>query len=241
MVVEVRLRMDPGFSHFATMFQIVAEGVDTGTSQLHEEGLELSYTLAQENFENSIKRPAFSDTAGGTVYRPGSRATGKFTFGVGQTFEGETFDRPNQRGFGFPKEDQADAATDRAWRRLEEGVTSMTMPVGFWRDASGGRVEANAGGDDELVPVNRGSRTVQGIEAKLFILRAMDVVFQKMEAAYGRLADEVVQMALAETPVDRNVDVVDIVPVRAYTRVLESGKRGVVRSHARNKPPKTKL
>lgn len=194
MAVIVELLMDPDLSVIPTTFQLVAEGVQSGTRRANKAVLQNMYEYAEQTFAASIERPRHSKTRGGTVYRPDTRATGRFTFGSGKTFVGTIIDNGPVQGVAFPDTDRAEQITGGAWRALEFGVTSMQMPVGFWR-SGGKRVPGRQGGDDELVPTGRGTVEVNGIEAKEFLATAAERGRGDLERAYEELATRVARSA----------------------------------------------
>jgi hypothetical protein len=187
---EITVTMDPSLSTIPTSLQIISEGVPRGTRHINKEVLRSMYRTAASIFEESILRPATSVTAGGQSYRAGSRATGNFTFGDNQTFQGVLIDNGPVQGLGFPDIQTADQRTDRAWRVLEEGTDSMRMPVGSWRDPGGNRVPWGAGSDDAFHPGGSRFVEVSGIEAKRFIQGAVDGGVEALGKAYSQLADD---------------------------------------------------
>lgn len=234
----VEVIVDPDFAVVPSSFAIVAEGVEAGTRSIHEQALRKLYSQAQKNFSARIERPKFSATRGGTVYRPESRATGTFTFGPNGAFRGNLISNGPVQGLSFPDESHADAATKGAWRALEFGTASVTMPVGYWRDAGGSRVPPGQGGDDELVPGSRKMVEVGGIDAKEFISDAVYTVADDIEKAYQRLADEVARDAVTHSVPGQYREVTRTIyvdqRVSGYTtktgRVVESYIRRVPRT-----------
>lgn len=195
----VRLTSDADLTQFKTVFQAVVEGYKAGTGRVFRNAINLTSRWAEQNFRASIERDEHSATLGGQVYRPGSRATGRFTFGPGKTFTGSLLKNlgPNISGFGYPIAERAERLTDGAWRALEFGRPAFTMPPGYWRDSQGNRVRSRSFGGDEFVPARRG-RPIEahGIEAKQFITTAFeDVVARYVEPELRKLAQQVADKA----------------------------------------------
>jgi hypothetical protein len=194
--MSITVTIDPPVESVATSFEIMAEGVAEGTATINRDILDSLYDKSREIFASTIERPGQSATMGGNTYRPGSRATGKFTFGDNATFRGTTTQSGPISTITYPNEDTADSITDRAWRHLEEGSASQQMPLGIWRDSSGSRVPWGEGTDDQFFPGGRKGRggerwEVAGIQAKYFIRDAVTDAADRLELAYQELADDI--------------------------------------------------
>jgi hypothetical protein len=236
---EITVTIDPSLSVVPTSFQIISEGVPRGTRYINREVLSSMYRTAASIFEASIQRPSTSVTAGGQSYRAGSRATGNFTFGDGQTFQGEIIDNGPVQGIGFPNINVADQRTNRAWRMLEEGSDSMRIPVGTWRDPGGRTVPWGAGSDDTFHPGARRFMEASGIQAKLFIQGAIDGGVEVLGRAYSQLADDLSDLVIRHSvpgternqtyTIFRTQEVRGHIragrPVRPYTRQVPVGSR----------------
>ena len=200
-MVKVRIEFDETLTTLPTAMQALSTGFKKGSGQINRTAINLVSRLAEENFRNSIIREETSATLGGQTYRPRSRVTGRFTFGPGKTFTGALLKNlgPDIYGFGYPIVARADARTKKAWRGLEFGWSSMRMPKGFWRDASGSRIRQGRKGEtgishrlfggEEFVPGSRvADQRVAGIEAKQFITTAFeDVVHRYVQPEYDKL------------------------------------------------------
>lgn len=190
MPVIIEARVDPSLAALPTAIDIIAQGVNSGTRAINRQVLDNMYSTASSVFENSIVRPATSVTAGGQSYRAGERATGNFTFGDGETFQGRLSGTGRRQEILFPIVSVADNRTDRAWRPLEFGTGPFQMPGGYWRDVSGNRVEPGEGFDDQFFPGRGDKLRASGITGKFFLTTAIEGAIEQLERAYEQLADD---------------------------------------------------
>jgi hypothetical protein len=133
------------FDRFHFGMAAVKDGIEKGIQQIHAAAIRSLYVEGRKLFKERTNVPPYSRydrseataTLGGSPYRPEARASGRFKFGKGQAFEARIIDEKGISGFGWPVVSQADAVTDRAWRVVEFGASSIKMPSHVWRNASG--------------------------------------------------------------------------------------------------------
>ena len=200
-MVLIEIVPDDGFAVYPSVIAALSKEFITGVGNVNRESINKISIEAEKLFRERIVRPETSRTLGGAVYRPGERQTGHFTFGAGKTFTGSLIRKKAEGvGFAYPIVGRADNLTDRAWRGLEYGWSSMKMPSGDWRNAQGQRVPAGAASNDQFFPRGGGGlRRVRGIEGKHFISDAFDhVVKTYTTPAYEKAQQEAVKKTEAK-------------------------------------------
>jgi hypothetical protein len=180
-----------GIDRFLTSYAKVVFETKKSLFQKHATTLGNIVKKSRGLFRDRIIRPRESSTLGGFTYRPGDRATGRFTFGDQGAFKGVVFDIGDQQGFGFPEIPVADAKTDKAWRALEYGLPANRhrMPKGIWLNEAGQRVGDKAEGG--IFQPLRGQPAVtghaSGITEKRFIRDAWEEGTKNLPREYKAL------------------------------------------------------